>query len=85
MSKEITNPVSLSELDKALDSLILQEAPPLLAADDVTIQRLAERAKCGYQKAGRMLEKWTADGRVTFVGQRRDDSGHKVKAWKVIA
>jgi hypothetical protein len=79
------NPVSLSELDKALDELIMQEAPPALEDTDLTKQRVADRARCGFQQAGRMLEKWTAEGKAECIGMRRQTNGHKVKAWRLVA
>lgn len=78
------NPVSLSELENALDSLLMQDAPPQLADDDITVMRLARRAKCGPLKASRLLDEWTAVGKVEFVGVRREPHGHKVKAWRLV-
>jgi hypothetical protein len=83
--KEVANPVSLSDLDKALDDLIMQDAPPPLEDTDITVMRLARRAKVGTVRATSMLESWAAAGKVESIGERRDARGHKVKAWKVIA
>lgn len=79
----MANSVTLSELEKALDALLLQDAPPMLDDDDLTVQRLAARAKCGSLKARRMLKEWTEAGRVEHIGKRREPHGHTVDAWKV--
>jgi hypothetical protein len=79
------NPVSLSELEKALDTLIAEDAPPLLEDTDLTANRVADRAHCGFQKASRLLDKWTADGKAEYIGMRRQPNGHKVKAWRLKA
>jgi ribosomal protein L32 len=78
------NPVTLSELEKALDLLIAEDAPPLLEDTDLTANRVAERARCGFQKASRLLDKWTADGKAEYLGMRRLVNGHKVKAWRLV-
>jgi hypothetical protein len=77
------NPVSLSELEKALDDLIMETAAPPLADGDITINSLAKRAHCHTQKAHEMLAEWTAAGKVEFLGKRRVPSGHRVDAWRL--
>jgi transcription initiation factor IIE alpha subunit len=77
------NPVSLSELEKALDALILQDAPLPLADGDITARMVAERAGCEKQKARKMLIKWTADGKAEYIGKRREPSGQSVDAWRL--
>jgi hypothetical protein len=79
----MANPVSLSELDKALDALILDEAPPMLEDTDITIMRLVSRAKCSPPKAKRMLDEWTKAGKAEYLGKRREMRGHKVDAWRL--
>jgi rubrerythrin len=78
------NPVTLSALERALDDLIMQDAPPMLEDTDLTANRVAERAHCGFQKASRLLDKWTADGKAEYLGMRRQPNGHKVKAWRLV-
>lgn len=80
----MTNPVSQSDLMKALDDLIMQEAPPPLEDGDITLQILAERAKCGTPKAKVLLKRWEADGKAEYIGKRREPRGHKVDAWRLI-
>ena len=75
--------VTLDALSAALDSLLMQEAPPYLAEDDITIMRLARRAGCGSAKAKTMLKKWVTEGRVEYIGKRREERGHLVDAWRI--
>jgi hypothetical protein len=77
------NPVTLSELEKALDDLLMQEAPPDLLETDITVMRLARRAKCGGAKAKKLLDEWTAAGKVEYIGKRREPRGHKLDAWRL--
>jgi hypothetical protein len=77
--------VSQSELLRALDDLILQEVPPQLAPDDITIALVAERAQVNDQKAKRMIKRWQADGRVEYLGQRRGNHGQLTQAWRLKA
>lgn len=77
------NPVTLPELEKALDDLIMQDAPPMLEETDLTIALVASRAKCGNNKAERMLEKWVLEGKVEYLGERRREDGHKTRAWRL--
>jgi hypothetical protein len=79
------NPVPLSDLERALDNLLLADAPPYLADDDITVMRLVARAKCSPNKAKRLLGEWEAAGKVEYIGERREPRGHSVKAWKVKA
>jgi len=78
-----SNPVVLSELEKALDDLLMQDAPPMLADDDITVMRLVRRAKCGSSKARRMLDEWVVAGKVEYIGKRRNARGHSVDAWRL--
>jgi hypothetical protein len=77
------SPVSLSELEKALDDLLMYDAPPYLADDDITVMRLVRHAKYGPNKARRMLNDWTEAGKVEYIGKRREPRGHMVDAWRV--
>lgn len=79
----MNNPVSLQELEKALDDLIMQDAPAALEEADITIMRLARRAKIGTVRARSMLEEWTKAGKVEYIGKRREERGHRVDAWKL--
>jgi hypothetical protein len=76
-------PVTLDALNAALDSLLMQEAPPYLAEDDITIMRLSRRAGCGSAKAKTMLSKWVTEGKVEYIGKRREERGHLVEAWRL--
>jgi DNA-directed RNA polymerase subunit N (RpoN/RPB10) len=78
-----SNSVSYFDLAKALDDLILQDAPPPLADDDLTARMVAERAGCEKQKARKMLIKWAADGKAEYIGKRREPSGQSVDAWRL--
>jgi hypothetical protein len=77
------NPVSLSELEKALDNLIMETVSPPLDEGDITVNSLAKRARCHKQKAHEMLKEWTAAGKAEFLGKRRVPSGHRVDAWRL--
>jgi hypothetical protein len=66
-----------------LDQLIAGESPPPLEADDITVMRLAERAKCGNHKAKSMVVKWAASGVVEYIGKRREPRGHAIDAWRL--
>jgi hypothetical protein len=77
------NPVTLSELEKALDDLITEAAAPPLKETDITMNSLAARAHWHKQKAKAMLQEWTASGKVEYLGLRRAPSGHKVEAWRL--
>lgn len=80
MNKEVK---AFADHYKLLDDLIAEEAPPPLLDDDITVARLAERAKCGHTKATRILERWATEGKVEFIGLRRVTHGNKVKAWRL--
>lgn len=80
----MANPVTLPELETALDALILEDIPPELDPDDITVSRLVERAKCGTLKANRTLAKWVKAGKVEYIGVRRGPAGHNVKAWRMV-
>ena len=79
----MANPVTLSELEKALDALILEDIPPMLEDADITVMRLASRAKCSPKFAGDVLAQWAKDGKVEYLGKRREIRGHKVDAWRL--
>ena len=81
----MANPVTVSELEKALDNLLMQDAPPYLADDDITIMRLAHRAGCGSAKAKNMITKWVTEGKLEYIGKRREARGHLVDAWRIKA
>lgn len=67
-----------------LDRLIAEDAPPPLADTDLTVSRLAVRAKCREQKAARMLAEWEQAGKAEYIGMKRIPRGHKVKAWRLV-
>ena len=77
------NPVSLSELDAALDELLAQEVPPWLDLQDITIMRLQERAECGPKRARTIINKWVEGGKLEYLGKRRETKGHAVDAWRL--
>jgi hypothetical protein len=77
------SPVTQSDLLKALDDLILQSAPPELAENDITVQGLANYARCGATKARNMLDQWVKEGKAEYIGMRREPRGHSVKAWRL--
>ena len=79
----MANPITVSDLQKALDDLIMQDAPPVLEDTDLTVQRLAARAKCGSIKAKRLLLEWTDAGKAEHLGKRRNSQGHSVEAWRL--
>lgn len=79
----MSNPVSTPELMKALDDLILSDAPPPLEVTDITIQRIVARANVGGARAQRMIDKWVEEGKVEYIGERREPRGHRVKAWRL--
>jgi hypothetical protein len=78
------NPVSQSELAKALDDLILQDTPPPLAADEFTAGMIAKIAKCHNQQARRRIARWIAEGKAEYVGKRREPRGQSVDAWRLM-
>jgi len=80
-----SNPVSSFELSKALDALILQEIIPNLELSDITAPRVSEKAKCHHQRAMSMIKRWESEGRIEYIGVRRDENGHKSKAWRMKA
>lgn len=81
----MANPITLTDLGKALDELIMQDAPPMLADDDITVMRLVSRAKVGVVRAKTMLKQWQDAGKVEYVGKRREERGHMVDAWRLKA
>jgi hypothetical protein len=78
------NPISLSELEKALDNLILETASPPLSDGDITVNSLAKRAQCPKRRAKEMLDEWVENGKAEYIGMRRLPSGSKVDAWKLV-
>lgn len=76
------NPVSLPDLQKALDDLILDAFPMQLEPGDVTIMRYKIARKCSYETAQRELDELTEAGKLEFLGERLSH-GHKVKAWRI--
>ncbi len=80
----MTNPVSPSDLMKALDDLILRDAPPELAETDITVMSLAKRANIGAPKAKELLDQWVQSGEAEYIGERRGVRGHKVQAWRLV-
>ena len=81
----MTNPVSLTDLEAALDALILEDIPPALEPTDITVMRLVARAKCSPVIAKRVLAEWVEAGKVEYLGKRREARGHKVDAWRLKA
>lgn len=78
----MANPISQSELMKALDELILQEKP-LLQDDDLTVNRLMERAKWNRAKAKIMIKKWQEEGKIEYLGKKAATHGRFTDAWRV--
>lgn len=79
-----SNPVTQSELLTALDALILQEVQ-YLSEDDITVTRLAERAKWGRIRAKQVIDKWTKEGKLEYLGKRKENKmGKGVDAWRLI-
>lgn len=82
----MSNPVTLSELDKALDNLVLAEIILPVSEDDITIAKIAERYELDYKVAKKIVKKLVADGKLEFVGKRRVMSnGHVVDVWRLKA
>lgn len=83
------NPVTPSDFAAALDALLLEEAPPYLDDNDLTIMRLVRRSRengapVGPDRARTILDKWTAEGKAENIGYRRERNGHKVEAWRLV-
>ena len=66
-----------------LDELIAADVMPQLEEDDLTIVRVQEKAGVGYNTAKRLLEKWTKEGKVVFIGKRRNKAA-VVDAWRIL-
>jgi predicted transcriptional regulator len=78
------NPVTLSELDKALDALVMAEIIPPIAEDDITIVKICERYEKDHKVAKKIIKKLVADGKLEYVGKRQARSnGRIVDAWKM--
>ena len=75
--------VTVTDLQAALDALLMQDAPPYLADDDITIMRLAHRAGCCSAKAKSMITKWVTEGKLEYIGKRREERGHSLDAWRL--
>ena len=76
-------PVSVTDFAAALDALILRDAPPELEDSDITIAILARRANVGMAKAKNMITKWVTEGKLEYIGKRREARGHLVDAWRL--
>lgn len=78
------NPVTQSDLLKALDSLILAEEQNKLEDDDITVSRLSNKTGWNRRKAQKIIGEWESAGKLEFIGERREPlRGSMVKAWKV--
>jgi predicted transcriptional regulator len=78
------NPISLSELDKALDALVLAEIIPPVAEGDITIAKICERYEKDHKVAKKIIKKLVADGKLEHIGKRQARSnGRIVDAWKM--
>lgn len=78
-----SNPVTIPDLQAALDALILRDCPPALEPDDITLARLKERAKCNHKTAEAMIAKWVKAGEAVSIGKRRNGS-RTVEAWRLV-
>ncbi|HLA88126.1 MAG TPA: hypothetical protein VJL10_08895 [Anaerolineales bacterium] len=68
-----------------LDNLIAQESAPILADDELTINRVAGRADCGRVRAKGMIKRWLAGGLIEYVGKRSEPMfNHVSDAWKIV-
>jgi hypothetical protein len=79
----MTNPVTVTDLQAALDALLMQDAPPMLEDTDITVMRVARHAKCGSAKAKSMITKWVTEGKLEYIGKRREERGHSLDAWRI--
>jgi predicted HTH transcriptional regulator len=78
------NPVTLPELEKALDELIMQENSIDLQPGDITINSLAKRSGWNRSRAETVISEWVASGVLETLGQRREpERGQKVAAWRL--
>lgn len=76
--------VTLSELEKALDDLILQENALDLQPGDITVNLLARRSGWSRSRTETTLAEWEARGIIEPLGDRREpERGQKVAAWRL--
>lgn len=78
------NPVTLPELQSALDDLIAETFCPPLEPDDITIMGLHDKAGCTWDTAKKTLKEWQEAGKVEYLGKRRSPSGKKLDAWRMV-
>jgi hypothetical protein len=74
--------ITLAELDKALDNLILESRILPLEETDITIGKMQAKLNSGSVRAKRLLDELTAAGKLEYLGERMDE-GHKVRAWQI--
>lgn len=67
-----------------LDKLIAETTTPPLAENDITAVRVMQKAKCTHQTAMSLIKRWDTQGLVKYIGERRDISGHRNKAWCIV-
>lgn len=80
----MSNPVTLAELDKALDALVMSEIIPYVAEDDITISKVSEKYNIEHKKAKNIIKKLVEDGKLESVGKRvARSNGRIVDAWKM--
>jgi hypothetical protein len=79
----MANPVALSELERALDELLLQDTTPRLADGDFTVAMIAEHAGCSWGKARRIAARLETQGKLKPLGKRSDANGRLVLAWRI--
>jgi hypothetical protein len=75
------NPVTLTDLERALDNLLIEAFPPL-EETDITIMTMKARLQSSYETAEKRLNELTAAGKLEYLGERLH-KGHKVKAWRI--
>lgn len=80
-----SNPVSQSELIKALDNLILSEGA-YLEENDLTLLRLRQHTGWNYDKAKAMIKKWVTEGKLEPLGKRQKPGkgGRFIDAWRIV-
>jgi predicted ArsR family transcriptional regulator len=81
--ENIVNPVTPSELSKALDDLVTESLGIPLADDDVTVSRFAAKAGCTWDTARSKVKELEAAGRLEYIGKRRAPSGKPQDAWRI--
>ena len=80
----MTNPVTQSELMKALDDLIFQEDKLDLLPDDITVCGLTKKTGWNQRRVVKVIAEWVEKGILEPLGERREPKrGHMVEAWRL--